>query len=141
MVGSAMRRVCAALTLAALSVILTACPSAKPKLADMSPDDLVMLRGAQLISDAIRAYQRDTAELPGAIRDAEPYLLRGETWPVNPYTKQPIEEVNSAEFDPAASVGKLYYEKFARDGVVTNYRLHVFGRTGKLTILQNTPAS
>jgi hypothetical protein len=38
-------------------------------------------------------------------------------------------------------VGKVYYEKFARDGVVINYRLHVFSRSGKLTILDNTPSS
>jgi hypothetical protein len=141
MVRLATLRACAALLLVALTLLLTACPAAKPQQADMPLDDLEMLRGALLISDALRACQRETAEWPATIREAEPFLLRGEVWPVNPYTKQPVEEAASAAFDPAASVGKVYYEKFARDGVVVNYRLHVFGKTGLLTILDNTPGT
>lgn len=137
MVCSTALRACTALLLAALTVILTACP--KPKLADMSPDDLEMLRGAQLISDAIRAHQRETAELPEAIRHAEPFLLRGELWPVSSYDGQPLTEVDSAQFDASKSPGKVYYEKFVRDGVIVNYRLHVFGQTGRLAILDNRP--
>jgi hypothetical protein len=132
-------RLCAAALLAAFAFLLTACPSAPPPQAEMSTDDLAMLRGAQLIADALRAYQRETAEWPATIREAEPFLLRGEVWPVNPYDGQPVVEAASAQFDPAASVGKVFYEKFVRDGVVINYRLHVFGKTGVLKILDNTP--
>ena len=105
---------------------------------DFQGDDKVMVEGARQIMLAINGYHSDTSDWPPDIRAAEKYLTPGTPWPVNPYTNTPIEDCGSATFDPAKSVGMVYYEKYIRDDQIANYRLHVFGKSGPLTIFGNS---
>ena len=104
----------------------------------LSGSDAEMVERARLIGEAVNAYHRDTAEWPERLRDAGGYLPAGTAWPVNPYNGQPIEDTGSREFDPQASVGMVFYEKFYRDEQLMNYQLHVFGDAGKLRIFGNS---
>jgi hypothetical protein len=104
----------------------------------LSGNDAEMVERARLIGEAVNAYHRDTVEWPERLRDAEGFLAAGKDWPVNPYNGQPIEDTGSREFDPATSVGMVFYEKFYRDEQLMNYQLHVFGDRGKLHIFSNT---
>jgi hypothetical protein len=91
-----------------------------------------------LIRNAVDAYRGDTSDFPEEIRQAERFLPLGATWPVNPYNGKPIEDTHSPDFDPAKSVGNVYYEVFSREEQVVGCRIHVFGDKGKLTILDHT---
>ena len=104
----------------------------------LTGDDLEMFERAKVIGLAINTYHQDTAEWPERLRDAGGYLPAGTAWPTNPYNGQPIEDTGSREFDPQASVGMVFYEKFYRDEQILNYQLHVFGSQGKLHIFGNT---
>ena len=62
----------------------------------------------------------------------------GEIWPADPYNGNQITDTGSPDFDPAASVGNVYSQKFERDGQVTGFQLHVFGEKKKLWVLSMT---
>ncbi|MEP0813462.1 MAG: hypothetical protein HRF49_02195 [bacterium] len=100
--------------------------------------DYEMMKGAKRISRLIDEYFRDVAEYPESLEQVKQYLLPNEKWPENPYTKKPIADTGSRNFDPAASVGMVYYERIFRDEQQVNYNLHVFGDRGKLYIIGNT---
>jgi hypothetical protein len=130
-----MRSLCG-LFLLLLLLAMVACP--KKQTSHFKGADRQMVYGALAIRLAINAYRADTAELPPDIRAAERYLPPGTPWPVNPYNSQPIEDNRSAEFDPARSVGTVYYEVYFRDEQASGYRLHVFGDKGRLMIFDNS---
>lgn len=100
--------------------------------------DKEMLERVAIISDALSNYQLAYAEWPESLSDARQFLAYGERWPVNPYDGRPIADTGSPEFDPAMSVGMVYYQKLYREERLVNYQLHVFGERGKLVILGNT---
>jgi hypothetical protein len=119
--------------------LLLACSACFHKtVANFKGDDKLMVDGAKRIMLAINAYHTDTSDWPADIRSAEKYLAAGTSWPENPYTHAPIEDSGSADFDPAKSIGTVYYEKYVRDEQIANYRLHVFGRSGRLMIFGNS---
>jgi len=105
---------------------------------DLTGDDALMVERAGTIGLAINTYHQSTAEWPETIRAAAAYLQLGTSWPDNPYNGKPIEDCGSPDFDPATSVGMVYYEKFYRDEQLMNYQLHVFGAKGKLHIYGNS---
>jgi hypothetical protein len=121
---------------ATLCLLATAC--AKKTTASFTGDDKLMVDGAKQIRLAIEAYHTETSDYPDSIRAAESHLTPGTQWPANPYTQQPIADNGSSEFDPAKSVGTVYYERYSRDDQVVGYRLHVFGKTGRLMIFDNS---
>jgi len=100
--------------------------------------DREMMHAAKLIAGAIDTYFREYSEYPDKLREVEPYLPPGETWPVNPYNGKPIEDTCSIDFDPATSVGMVAYERVWRDDQQTTYQLHVYGEHGRLYVIGNT---
>jgi len=122
---------------AAVFVAVTLLPTGCYK-RELAGDDALMVERARAIGLAINTYHQDTAEWPETIRAAEPYLQAGTSWPDNPYNSKPIEDTGSPDFDPATSVGMVYYEKFYRDDQLMNYQLHVFGKKGTLHIFGNS---
>jgi hypothetical protein len=131
-----MRRIRTSGLLLLTLLICAGCPHKTLK--DFHGDDKTMVEAAKQIEQAINAYHADTADWPPDIRAAEKYLPPGTGWPDNPYTHTPISDNGSATFDPAKSVGTVYYEKFVRDDQVMNYQLYVFGKTGQLMIFGNS---
>lgn len=105
---------------------------------ELTGDDAVMVERARAIMLAVNTFHQDNAEWPDTLREAERCLKAGTSWPLNPYSGRPIEDTGSPDFDPAESVGMVYYEKFFRDELLMNYRLHVFGDKGKLHIFGNS---
>jgi hypothetical protein len=97
-----------------------------------------MVERVKQIGLAVNTYHQETAEWPESLREAEGCLAAGISWPVNPYNNQPIEDTGSPSFDPATSVGMVYYEKFYREDQLMNYQLHVFGDKGVLHVFGNT---
>lgn len=114
----------------------TGCP-AKRHLSSFKGDDAVMLDRVRDIGIAINKCQMETAEWPQTLREVDAYLEPGVVWPLNPYTNQPIADCGGPDFDPAKSVGNVFYMKHIRDDQVTNYSLYVFGRKGLLVVLGN----
>lgn len=101
-------------------------------------DDAEMMRCAKLIAGAIDTYFRENGEYPDKLRQVEPFLPPGVSWPANPYTGQPIEDTGSLTFDPTASVGQVAYERIWRDEQQVTYQLHVYGDRGRLYVIGNT---
>ena len=99
--------------------------------------DREMMHAAKLLAGAIDTYFRELSEYPDKLRDVEPYLPPGESWPVNPYNGKPIEDTGSDKFDPATSVGMVGYERIWRDEQQTSYQMHVYGEKGKLYVIGN----
>jgi hypothetical protein len=114
-------------------LVLTGCQRAK-----FYGKDREMMHAAKVISEAINECYRANSEYPDKLREAEPYLAPGETWPVNPYNGKPIEDTGSMTFDPATSVGMVGYERIWRDEQQTTYQLHVYSEKGKLYVIGNT---
>jgi len=103
-------------------------------------NDLLQMRAAKSIALAIDDYYADTSNYPDALTDVKSYFGAEGGWPVNPYDGKPIADTGSPGFDPATSVGMVYYQKMYRDEMLINYQLHVFGAKGKLYIIGNTAA-
>ena len=118
------------LLLLCLLPLLTGCPPKR-----FNGKDAEMMAAAKAIAKAINAYQGDYAEWPVSLDLAKPYLP---DWPVNPYDGKPIGDTGSPDFDPAISVGMVYYQKLYRGEQLVNYQLHVFGEKGKLYIIGAT---
>jgi hypothetical protein len=100
--------------------------------------DREMMHAAKLLAEAIDTYFRENSEYPDKLREVEPYLPAGTSWPVNPYNGKPIEDTGSIDFDPATSVGNVGYERVWRDEQQTTYQLHVYGEHGRLYVIGNT---
>lgn len=128
-------RLTAALALTA-ALLLSACPHRTRD--NFVGDDRKMVDAANEIMLAINAYHVETSDWPDKIRDAAANLPPGTSWPVNPYNGAEIADTGKAAFDPATSVGNVYYEKFMREDQVVNYRLHVFGKDRELMIFGNS---
>jgi hypothetical protein len=114
-------------------LLLTACP---PR--EFHGKDFEMMRAAKLINEAIIACHTETSEWPDTLEQAKSYMPSKAAWPVNPYNGKHIADTFSPDFDPAKSVGMVYYQKLTRDEQVVNYQLHIFGDKGKLYIIGNT---
>ena len=71
-----------------------------------------MMEAAKAVGAALRDYERDNAGLPDSLAQVHSYLP---DWPVNPYNYQPVVDTGKPDFDPATSVGNVYYRKFYRD--------------------------
>ncbi len=121
-----------------LLVILTCAGCAKKTIQNFQGDDLKMVEAAQVLVVAINSYHSDTADWPENLADVREKLPPMTSWPVNPYNGNEISDTGTAEFDPATSIGNVFYEKFRREDQIMNYRLHVFGDKGKLMIFGNT---
>jgi len=54
--------------------------------------------------------------------------------PINPYTGQPMIELDSLEFDPDVSPGNIYYIKVTgSEGIIINCQVAIFGEFGEIT--------
>ncbi|HES58493.1 MAG TPA: hypothetical protein ENO21_03585, partial [Firmicutes bacterium] len=118
------------LALTLLPLLALACLACGPR--EFHGKDKEMMERVGIISDALSNYQLANAEWPESLSDVRQYLAYGERWPANPYDGKPIADTGSPEFDPAASVGMVFYQKLCRDDRLINYQLHVFGDKGKL---------
>jgi len=118
------------------SLGLSSCP-AKRNIRSFKGNDAVMLDRVRDIGLAINKCQEETAEWPQTLREVEAYLEPGLRWPDNPYTSQPIKDSGSPDFDPATSVGNVFYMKHYREEQISNYSLYVFGDKGLLVVLGN----
>ena len=123
---------------ALLCVLLLCCACPKRDVKSFEGNDRLMVEGAGVIAQAINTYHVDTGEWPESIQAAQSHFPPGTNWPQNPWTGGPIEDSGSSEFIPGKSEGTVYYEKFVRDDQIMNYRMHIFGDKGRLTILGNT---
>jgi hypothetical protein len=101
-------------------------------------DDAKMMEAAKIVSQAIDNYHRDNAAWPETLDQTEAYLPGAVAWPVNPYNRKALADTGSPDFDPATSVGMVFYQRIYRDGEQTSYMLHVFGAKGSLYIIGNT---
>lgn len=115
------------------TTLVAGCPKQK-----FEGDDAVMMQKAKVLANAINEYHRATAEWPSSLRSVQSYLPPGESWPANPYDGKPIEDTGSPEFDPATSVGMVYFQPMKRNDMIVNVQLHVFGEADKLYIISNT---
>ena len=60
--------------------------------------------------------------------------INGITHPHNPYTDQPMVELDSDEFDPDVSPGNIYYRKITNnEGIIMNCQVVIFGEFGVIT--------
>jgi hypothetical protein len=122
------------LSVLALALVLMAgCPPRQ-----FHGNDRQMMHAAKIVAAAIDNYHADTAEWPDSLEQAKGYLPPDTAWPTNPYNGQPLADTFSPKFDPAKSVGMVYYQKMLRDGQLVSYQLHVFGERDKLYIIGNT---
>jgi hypothetical protein len=101
-------------------------------------DDLKMMRAAKVLATAIDNYHSDNATWPDTLEQVRASLPAGTPWPVNPYDGKELADTGSPDFDPATSVGMVYYQRTFRDEEQSSYMLHVFGTSGKLYIIGNT---
>ncbi|MDQ3023764.1 MAG: hypothetical protein M3R04_05175 [bacterium] len=129
-------RCCLLIILVAVALFGAGCP--KKTTESFKGKNRDMVEAAQQIRVAIITYHAETSEYPSDIRSAESHLGTGVTWPNNPYNGQPIRDNFGHEFDPAKSVGTVYYEIFTRDEQIAGYRLHVYGDKGRLMIFDNS---
>ena len=119
---------------AAALATLTGCPPRQ----QYTGKDAEMMKDAKMISRLIDNYFSDSSDYPDTLDQLKPMLTPDQKWPDNPYDGKPIADTGSPKFNPATSVGMVYYEKVFRDGQQVSYMLHVFGDKGKLYIIGNT---
>ncbi|MCC7477293.1 hypothetical protein IT575_02445 [bacterium] len=124
--------------IAALLALTSLGGCAKKTIQNFKGNDRTMVEEAQVLVVAINSYHSDTADWPENLADVREKLPPGAVWPVNPYNGNEITDTGSATFDPAGSVGNVFYEKFRREDQIMNYRLHVFGDKGTLMIFGNS---
>ncbi len=113
-------------------LLLTGCPPRQ-----FHGDDRLMMHAAMQVQQAIDNYHSELVEWPETLDEARPYHTPGEPWPTNPYNLKELADTGSKEFDPATSVGMVYYERVFRDDRQVSFQLHVFGDKDKLYIFGN----
>jgi hypothetical protein len=100
--------------------------------------DREMMAAAKTLAKAINDYHSDIASWPETLDQVRANLPAGTPWPVNPYDGKELADTGSPDFDPATSVGMVYYQRMIRNDEQVSYMLHVFGQKGKLFIFGNT---
>lgn len=68
-------------------------------------------------------------------------LLRykGFQMPANVFTGQPMQALESSEFDPAISLGNFFYARVIRDEQVVNYQVFLYGEEGEILRYCHSP--